>query len=196
VQDFVLIVFFLNFYNWGFCFVIISAFYRVISFSWPGSQVSMIYLVWVRYFFRSFLESVFFFFFIIWHWLIGLWALWIVHIFFCGVIRISYLRLQVGQVNIGWLNFFRLIFYSVLSFAIKLLTLEYCHCFHLPLREVIHGAWWSNISASPLQINDTSSSMVGGVARVAFYFFLFHSLLLDFRVGLKKIKSIPRVCYT
>jgi hypothetical protein len=66
------------------------------------------------------------------------------------------------------------------------LTLKRFHLFHLPLRGVILGAGWSNISASPPQISNTSSSIVAGVACVAFCFFLFHSLLLDFCVGLKK----------
>jgi len=82
----------------------------------------------------------YFFIFIIWHWLIALWALWFVQFFFCGAILILYPASQVGRVNIGWLDFFRLIFYLVLYFAIKLLTLKHCHCFHLSLCGVIPGA--------------------------------------------------------
>jgi len=77
-----------------------------------------------------------------------------------------------------------LIFYSVLFFAIKLLTLERCYFFHLPLRGVILGAGWSSISASPPQISSASSLMVTRVACAAFWFYYFPSVLLDFRVGL------------
>jgi hypothetical protein len=161
--------------------VIIFAFYRVVSFSWPGSLVSMIYLVWVQSFFRSFLIFFLFLsfdidlligFFFIWHWLIGLWALWFIQLFFLvglSLFHISCRRL----VGLTWLDsiFFRLIFYSILLFDIKLLTLKCCHCFHLS--GVIPSVGWSGISSSPPRINSASSSMVAWVVIPPFVFFFF-----------------------
>jgi hypothetical protein len=117
-------------------------------------------------------------------------------IFFYWVILISYLKLQGNRVNMGWLSFFfKLIFYSILSFAIKLLTLKHCYFFHLSLCKVILGAGWSSILASLPQISDVSSSIVVEVAYVAFCFFPLLSYLI-FVLVLKNIKSTPRVCYT
>jgi hypothetical protein len=124
----------------------------------------------LMFFFKSFLEFFFHFF----HLTLIYWTMSFViclAFFFCGVILISYLGSQVSWVNISWLDFFKLIFYLVLSFSIKLLILECCYFFYLHVCGVISGAGWSSISASPPWISGTSSSMVARVMRVAFFSF-------------------------
>jgi len=82
-------------------------------------------------------------------------------------------------------RFFKLIFYSVLSFAIKLLTLERCYFFHLPLRGVIPDVGWSSISVSPPQISGTRWWPEWCVLLfVVFFFFLLFYLI--FILALKK----------
>jgi hypothetical protein len=48
----------------------------------------------------------------------------------------------------------------------------------------------------PSQINDACGTIAVGVTRVAFCYFISPSLLLNFRVGIKKIKSVPKVYCT
>jgi hypothetical protein len=146
VQDLVLIVcFFKKIYNWEFCFVIFSC---LLFIGYSQSHDSVHQFQWFTWFeFSLFLKKSFceiFFFFHFHNLMLTYWALSFVicPIFlFVWVISVSYLGLQVNRVNMCWLVFFlKLIFYWVLSYAIKLLTLRCCYFFHLPLCGVISGA--------------------------------------------------------
>jgi hypothetical protein len=151
----------------------------------------MIYIVWVQYFFKSFFS--FFLFDID---LLGYNLCDLFSFSFYRVIIISYLRSQVSRVNMGWLSFF-LNWFFIWFYP---LSLNY-----QPSSVVIFSPFftrgypgWSSISTSPPRISGVSSSMVTGVARVAFCFLFFFllSYLIFMLAFKKKIKSTPRVCYT